>query len=211
MITAISNMRIPKPVLSVLRRTVPPPAKTAIRHMVMAMGIDLYLRTDDRRILETVIFPYFVGNADFSRVLFVGCGWYTRPYNQVFLREQYWTLDIDPARSRYGSSRHIIDSLTNLDSHFGPGDLDLIICTGVFGWGLNAKNDIETAFSKCYECLRDDGVFVLGWADIPEKRPFPPEETKSLRRFKPYIFPSLGASRYLTSGELRHTFLFFRK
>jgi hypothetical protein len=177
----------------------------------MAMGIDLYLRTDDRLVLETMIFPHFLRDSSVNRVLFVGCNWYTKPYNRLFAEKEYWTLDIDPSRQRYGSSRHIVDSLTNLDSYFGTGNLDLIVCTGVFGWGLDRKDDVETAFDKCYRCLRKDGVFVLGWDDIPQKRPFPPEEAESIRRFRPFVFPVLGVSRYLTRGDLRHTFDFFRK
>lgn len=207
-------MSTPRWLVSTLRLIIPQSAKMPLRHLVMAMGIDLYMRTEARRVLETIIFPYFVKNPDYPRVLFVGCGWYTKPYNHVFAGSQYWTLDIDPERSRYGSSRHITDSLRNLDAHFDQSELDLIICTGVFGWGLNGRDEVEASFSKCHDALRDDGVFILGWT--PDRRPFSPEEIESLRRFRPYVFPPLETSRYLTSGkfkhgEFRHAFDFFLK
>jgi hypothetical protein len=48
------------------------------------LGMDLRLATEDRRVLENIIFPYLVSREDFRRVLFVGCDWYTASYVKVF-------------------------------------------------------------------------------------------------------------------------------
>lgn len=176
------------------------------------MQTDAHLYSDDRRVLETIILPYFADRGEFSKILFVGCQSYTSGYGRLFAEKRYCTLEIDPLRSRYGSKRrHIVDSLSNVTAHFSEGELHLIICNGVFGWGLDALTDTEKAFQGCYECLREAGIFILGWNDIPERRPFPPEESQSLHRFTPYTFPPLQTNRFLTSTPHRHTYDFYTK
>lgn len=176
-----------------------------------ASGQDTSLDKDDRRVLEDVIFPYFVAREDFARVLFVGCDWYTKHYNKVFREKEYWTIDRDPTRSKYGADRHVTDALEHLTRHFAPGFFDLIVCNGVFGWGLDGREEAEAAFDGSFRCLRDGGVLVLGWNDIPEKRPFSLEECRSLGRFRPLVLPPLGTSRFLTRNPNRHTFDFYVK
>jgi len=87
----------------------------------------------------------------------------------------------------------------------------LILCNGVFGWGLDEKCDVEQAFQACFECLRGGGVLVIGWDDIEERRPFPLEQCVSLRQFEPFVFPAFGVARYVTQTPYRHTFDFYRK
>jgi hypothetical protein len=184
----------------------------AIRHAIMSTGIDLYQRTDARRVLDTIILPYFADQGGCSKILFVGCAWYTRGYSRLFAGKDYYTLDIDPSQSRYGSKRlHITDSLANVTAHFSEGELDLIVCNGVFGWGLDDKPEVERAFLGCYECLREGGFFILGWNDIPTRRPFAPEESESLQRFMPEALAPLGTHRFATSNPNRHMFDFYIK
>ena len=184
----------------------------AIRRAILSKGMQLCKRTDDRRVLETIILPYFADREGFSKVLFVGCAWYTRRYSRFFAGKDYWTLDIDPFRSRYGSKRlHVTDSLANVTAHFSEGELDLIICNGVFGWGLDAKPEVERAFRGCYECLREGGIFILGWNDIPRRRPFAPEVSEGLQRFRPETLAPLDAHRFVTSNPNRHTYDFYIK
>ena len=101
--------------------------------------------------------------------------------------------------------------VTDVADHFDAGSLDVILCNGVFGWGLDAREDVERAFAGCHRCLRPGGLFVLGWNDTPETRPFPLDECEALKRFEPYVFPPLGASHVPTETELRHTYDFFVK
>jgi hypothetical protein len=185
--------------------------KTNLVKIITSTGIDLYLIQDDRRVLQTIIFPNFAHRTEFSKVLFVGTAWYTRGYRHFFEDGEYWTLEIDPALSKYGSKHHIVDSFANVSDHFQPGEFDLIVCNGVFGSGLNAKPEVESAFKGSHYCLREGGIFVLGWNDIPEKRPFTLAESESLRLFAPYVFPPLNSSSFLTANPNRHTFNFYIK
>ncbi len=185
--------------------------KWIICKKLSSVGIDLYQRTDDRLILESVILPYFIKRNEFNKVLFVGCDWYTRGYNKVFKKKKYHTMEIDQSKSKYGSANHIVDSLENIRRHFDENELDLIICNGVFGWGLNEKNEVEKAFQGCYESLRIGGSFILGWNDIQERRPFPLVECKNLKLFNPHVFPPLAVSQYLTDNPNRHYYNFYIK
>jgi SAM-dependent methyltransferase len=173
---------------------------------------NLPLFSDSRYIIEAKVIPYFVARPEYKNILFVGCAWFTRFYSkEYFSNKNYWTIDIDPQRAKYGSKQHIIDSVSNLHKHFPPNYFDLIICTGVFGWGLNEKSEVDRAFSNCFECLRPEGIFILGWNDIPERKPFPLEECQSLAKFKPYIFTPLSSSQYLTTSPRRLTLNFYSK
>lgn len=166
---------------------------------------------DDRYILREIIFPYYISKPEFSSILFVGCKWYTRNYNTLFQQKDYWTLDVDPQQGKHGAKQHITDALENIDQHFAGDSLDLIICNGVFGWGLDERENVEEAFQKCYTCLRPGGVFILGWNDITKRRPFPPEECQALSLFEKYTFSPLNASEYLTKTLNRHKYYFFVK
>lgn len=169
------------------------------------------LPTEDRRLLGRVILPYFSGRPEFHRVLFVGCAWYTRGYESLFRGRDYWTLDADPAKSRWGARSHIVDSLAAIRGHFAPGSLDLVICNGVFGWGLDRKEEVEAAFSGCHACLRNGGVLVLGWNDVPAHRPFPLEQCESLRLFDPHRFTPLDSCCHRTGTRNRHTYSFYHR
>jgi SAM-dependent methyltransferase len=179
------------------------------RSVAMSIGIDLYTHTEDRRMLEKVILPQFADPEEFRRIVFIGCDWYTRGYRRFFPQQEFWTVDVDPKKARYGAMHHVTDCVTNVDRHFGRGEIDLIVCNGVYGWGLNERNDVEKAFWAFRRVLRPGGVFVLGWNDTPERAPVPLDECASLRSFNRYDFPGLGRSRFLTSTPYRHTYDFY--
>jgi hypothetical protein len=52
---------------------------------------------------------------------------------------------------------------------------------------------------------------VFGWNDIPQNRPFPPDEIESLKRFRPFVFPPLGTAHERVAVENRHVFSFYVK
>jgi len=185
--------------------------QTIIRYSAASIGIDSYLRTQDREVLETVIFPYLVEQPEFHKILFVGCAWYTKGYNKIFQSKDYYTLEIDPNKRMCGSKKHIIDTVENVRLHFKEGELDLIVCNGVFGWGLNDKSAVEKTFQGFFDCLREGGVFILGWNDVPERRPFPLEECRSIQQFHPFTFPPLGTHQYAMETENRHIYSFYIK
>lgn len=177
------------------------------------MGWDVKIINHERYILEQKIIPYFAAQKKPLKVLFVGCGSYTKHYQRWFKQHEYWTIDLNPLKRIYGAKNHITDSMSNLNLYFQPNELDLIICNGVFGWGLNEKQDVEDAFAGCFECLNEDGVLIIGWDDIPENKPFPLETCQSINKFKPYLFPPLATSLYtnLSDEADQHKYNFYTK
>jgi SAM-dependent methyltransferase len=183
-----------------------------VRDIKHLFGFESFLNTEDRRVLEQIIFPHFLNDQSFRSILFVGCDWYTRGYNKIFeAQKNYITLDPDLGKRKYGGKQHIPDKLQKLDRYFDSGSLDLILCNGVFGWGLNKRTDIDQAFRACFDLLRGNGVLVLGWNDIEELCPFPLHHSKSLALFKPLYFPPLKTDVYVTDTAYRHTYNFYVK
>src|SRR5215468_7653391 len=66
----------------------------AMRLMRFALHLPTRMETEDRRVLENVIFPYYRALRGLKSVLFVGCDWYTRHYERAYFRgTDYWTID----------------------------------------------------------------------------------------------------------------------
>ena len=177
----------------------------------IAYNGSFYYPSEDRSILECLIFPYYQLSREHQRIVFVGTAWYTHGYTRMFSRKIYTTIDPNPANAAYGAEQHIVDVVGNLERYMAPGSVDAIFLNGVVGWGLNARDEAETAFAACYRCLRKGGHFLIGWNDLPEHRPFRIEEVESLGKFQRLVFPPLAASEYLIDNEWRHTFSFFCK
>lgn len=176
-----------------------------------AMGIENRLVTADRVLLEQTILPYYAERSDIHRVLFVGTDWFTRRYESLFPDKEYWTIDANPWKQQFAGSRHIVDSLQNLGRHFPTGHFQLIVCNGVFGWGLDGPEDCEQAFAQCFDCLSPGGLLLLGWNDQPPHCPFPVEQIGSIQRFHTVVFPPLGVARYLANQVNGHTYDFYQK
>ena len=193
-------------------------AKQSVQELIrsrapgLAWHIDPFHRFEDRRVLIDVIFPYLIGDPGVQRVLFVGCDWYTKPYERRFSRKEYWTLEVEDNKRRYGAKRHIVAPLRSLAAYVAPAFFDAIICNGVFMvTAIETPEEAEPSFVACYTCLRPGGLFILGWNDTAELRPYPPEESETLARFRPFLFPSLATHRYLTDTGYRHVYSFFVK
>jgi hypothetical protein len=170
------------------------------------------LDTEDRRVLEQVIFASYRADPAIKTVLFVGCDIHTAHYPSVYFSGvDYWTLDSDPACAGYGAEQHVVAPLEALSANFPADFFDLIICNGVVGWGLDALDQCEAAFSQCYTCLADRGHLLIGWNDIPQRTPVSLAQIPALGRFRKQAFPPFGTWRYLTDTPYRHTYDFYRK
>jgi SAM-dependent methyltransferase len=170
------------------------------------------LNTTDRMVLEKAVFPRFNSDPAIRNVLFVGCDTYTAHYQREFFSNtNYTTIEPDRRRARFGAKKHVVAPLEEIGRHFGPCSFDLIICNGVFGWGLDTVQQCEAAFSQCHTCLADGGLMLLGWDDVPLRKPVPLEQIASLNRFQRYPFPAFGTWRYVTDTPFRHTYDFYRK
>jgi SAM-dependent methyltransferase len=179
-----------------------------VARTLLGMGVPLRLSSPDREVLEREILPYFASHDEFIRVLFVGCDWYTRRYERLFAGKDYMTIEVDVSRRPFGAKRHIVASLADIGEHVSPETLDLVLCNGVFGWGLDTPNEASRAFAACATCLRPGGVLMLGWDDVAEHRPFDPLSLSALRALHPWQFPPFESSRR-TVGT--HVYDFFAK
>lgn len=177
-----------------------------------ALGLPVPLETEDRRVLEQVVFKHFLRLDNTHRILFVGCDWYTKHYDRAFFRDRdYWTIDVAEKARRFGAPQHRTIGLEQLDQHFAERYFDVIFCNGVYGFGLDAADDIERAVEMCWSRLRYGGYFVFGWDDIPARTPVPLEGIAALRRFQRLEVAQLNSWRYLTDTPYRHTYDFYTK
>jgi hypothetical protein len=188
-----------------------PRLRSALKSLLISAGVDLRMKTEDRRILEDTILPAIARSDEYRRVLFIGCDWYTRGYVRLFTGRDYWTLEIDPAKRKYGAKQHILDSAENIAQYFEPDSLDAILCNGVIGWGLNSRDGIERMLEGCWNCLRTGGLLLIGWNDVSDHKPLALSDLKALQRFQPLVFPELGAAVLRTDTDLRHTYNFYVK
>ena len=168
-------------------------------------------RSADRQYLEHEVLPALARRDDVRRVLFVGCARYTRHYEAIFTYADYWTIDGDPKRQRWGARRHIVDRLERLGRHRPEAYFDLIVCNGVLGWGLDARVDAEAAFSACHTALRPGGQLVVGWNDIRPRNAVRPDSLQSLRRFDRAPDGAGRAPQVRIGVPHRHVFEFYRK
>jgi len=170
-------------------------------------------RAKDRRQLDEEILPALARNDAYARVLSVGCDWYTEHVEDMFLEagRQYSTLEIDPKRARHGAKRHIVAPLAELGAHQAPGSLDLILCNGVIGWGLNDRREIEASMQACVDALAPGGMLLLGWDDVPEKMPMRIDEIQALRALVPASPVGIDRAVIRTPTFTNHTFGFFIK
>jgi SAM-dependent methyltransferase len=182
-----------------------------VRTARAAFGLPTSLDTQDRRLLEREILPWFGERAEYRRVLFVGCDWYTRHYDAFFEGREYWTLEKDPARRRYGAGRHVTASVVDLGEHFPVASFDLILLNGVLGWGLDDPAEAEAALQACASRLAPGGVLLLGWNDVPEKRILEPGRSPALQSLRAWEFPPFAAPRKVAPGRIRHTYEFYTR
>ena len=167
---------------------------------------------EDRKVLEQIIFPTYASDPAIRTVLFVGCDFYTEHYGREhFADHTFWTLEPDLSRKRFGAPLHVTGRVEQLGQYFSPGLFDLIVCNGVYGWGLDRADDCEQAFAHCHACLAVGGHLLLGWNDMPRLDPVPLRAVRNLELFIPYEFPPLGTAKFLTKTFYRHTYWFFRK
>jgi hypothetical protein len=165
----------------------------------------------DRTILEEAILPYFATDPAVQKVLFVGCSAYTQHYKEFFLAKEYWTIDPKRVKRKYGSERHVVDSITNIRKHVASNYFHVVIINGVIGFGLNRIADIERAIDACYAVLARDGILLVGWNDTVRRTPIDIRALQAIGKFGEYYFEPLQACHYRTEVSRRHTYSFYRK
>jgi SAM-dependent methyltransferase len=192
-----------------------PWAQQGIKHQLkrVVWGARLRIGVSDyehaRYLLENVIFPELRARSEMRRILFVGCDRATRHYPRLFADREFATLDMDPGKARYGAEKHVTATLDEVREHFEPGSLDAVICNGVIGWGLDDRDEIDSAVTQCYDCLRPGGIFIVGWNDREPWRPVDLDSIGAFARFAPFTPPPFPGPVYPTLGEMRHVYNFY--
>jgi hypothetical protein len=169
------------------------------------------ITSNDRVVLEEVILPYFAKEMSCQKLLFVGCAAYTQWYEELFQHKEYWTIDPKKVKRKYGSKRHIIDSIAHVGRHVTKDYFDVILINGVIGFGLNRIGDIEQAIDACYEVLASQGIILVGWNDTTRRTPIDIRAIRAISKLREYAFEPLHTCHYRTDGSHRHTFSFYRK
>jgi hypothetical protein len=188
-------------------------------HLVQAISslIDRFplepkrISTHDRLILEKIILPHLAAMGSYEKILFVGCSAYTQWYREFFNNREYWTIDPIDMKRRYGSDRHVVDSIINVRKHVEKDYFDVILMNGVIGFGLNQMGDIERAVDACYEVLARQGILLVGWNDTRRRTPVDLRSIHALGKFREYYFEPLQACHFRADGASRHTYSFYRK
>ena len=96
--------------------------------------------------------------------------------------------------------------MQEIDRHFAPGSVDVIVANGVYGFGIDDRAALGAAFAAARAVLRPGGTLVLGWNDVPALAPFDPEAVAGEAGFERAELNPLGAWRTTTDTPLRHTF-----
>jgi hypothetical protein len=166
------------------------------------------IRTDDRRVLEDILLPAFAADATLRTLLFIGCDWYTQGYGALFAPrlERFRTVDVDPAKARFGSPGHVVAPMQELDRHLAPGRVDVIVANGVYGFGIDDRATLGAALAAAHAVLKPAGTLILGWNDVAALAPFDPEPLAIASGFVRSAANPLGAWRTATATPLRHTF-----
>lgn len=165
----------------------------------------------DRRVLEDEILGYFAGREETRRVLDVGTAWFTRFYHRLLPAAEYWTIERYPGLAKYGAPNHKAISLLQAGEHFEPSSFDLVICNGVFGWGLDGAGEITRALEVVAGLLREGGVLVVGWDDNDDHRPAVLAAPASAAGLSPWCFPPRGAAEIRAETRWKHVFSFYQK
>lgn len=89
------------------------------------LGLAAPMLTEDRRVLEQIIFAHFCREPRIKAVLFVGCDSYTAHYQRrYFANHNYWTIDPNANCRRFGSKQHIVARLEELGGYFSKEFFD---------------------------------------------------------------------------------------
>lgn len=182
------------------------------------------LWSEDRWLLETVIFRELMFSGDYRRVLFAGCKAYTRWYPALFhwfSPVRFSTIEPDPDSARFGSRHeHIIGPFGMLlNDPSKRGKYDCVVLNGVFGFGIDTEAAKKEAFETAWNVLRPGGMLIIGYNDLDSIRDgyILRESCRFDRsivdpsRFGLAPVPGLGSPDFLVPGDERHRYLGYVK
>ncbi len=190
------------------------PARAKVRWAARKLRDSLpglhHIASADRRLLEGDLLRGYAADPRLRKLLFIGCEWYTQDYAALFDpdRARFRTVDIDPAKARYGSADHVVAPMQEMHRHIAPGSIDVIVCNGVYGFGVNDRAELARAFAAAHAVLVPGGRLLLGWNDVNVLGPFDPEPVARAAGFA-RDEARAGGWRRRTDTPTRHTFDFY--
>ncbi len=137
---------------------------TGIRDLRERIFLRFVAGLPDRRYWNATIMPVLL-RAGFQRILFVGCGSYTRHIHVQFEAAgiECWTSDIVPENAVWGnSSRHVICDIADISRHVPAHHFDAVLFNGVMGYGVTGA-DMARIAPVLHDILRDEGLLLVGW------------------------------------------------
>lgn len=199
---------LPKPLRAWLGLPLRQQVRYALRKFRDALPGMARIRSADRRLLEETVLAGYAADPALRTLIFVGCDWYTAHYVELFApgRERFCTVEIDPQKARFGAARHVVAPMQEIDRHFAPGSVDVVVANGIYGWGIDDRAGLREAFTAAHRVLRAGGTLVLGWNQVEALAPFDPAAVAGEVGFARSTANPLGAWRTPTDTPLRHTF-----
>lgn len=204
----VSADRLHNAIVSRLYRVAPP----AARRWWDAYQNDLRIgRSPDREVLRASIFPAITKLIAFKRspsVLWIGCARYTKDYYRVLESRgaQCWTMDIDPKVRRWGRhGRHLTGDLGSVTKLFPKRQFDIILCNGIFGFGIDSWEAQIKAVAAMAAITSSDGWMLLGWNT--NKVPDPLETGTLTPWFEPADLPGFGTRMFVDGCTHVYDFL----
>lgn len=122
-------------------------------------------RSPDRTVLTQEIFPALMrATGPDAALLWVGVRSYTNAYYRRLERAGAKVSTLDPDAARFGrAGRHVVGSLLALNLYFTASSFDVVMCNGVFGFGVDAFADQAQAMAAMAFACKPGGWLMLGW------------------------------------------------
>ena len=118
----------------------------------------------DRRYWSAAIMPVLL-KAGFKKILFVGCGSYTRHVHEEFESTgcECWTTDIVPDNAVWGNPRrHLVCDIADIRKHVPDAQFDAVLFNGVMGYGVTGAHMAAIA-PALHASMHARGLLLIGW------------------------------------------------
>jgi hypothetical protein len=166
--------------------------------------------TVDRWILESKIIRNIAFSKDRSRIISVGVSWTSKDYFNFFdVGTAKVFKTVDPFYVSSDRENHFTCRFEQLElEEF----YDVILLNGVFGYGTDSFQEVETIFQQCVNLLSPTGVVVVGAKAVNGRIQSPNFDIYEIANsfgFQPAKIPGLNVSFFATSHQNGHSFWAF--
>ncbi|MES1259675.1 MAG: methyltransferase domain-containing protein [Gemmatimonadota bacterium] len=160
------------------------------------------LRTASRRVIEYDVLGQVHHELHPKAILSVGIAPYTAHYPALLRPARYETIDADAEETRWcAPDGHKIGNAATIGSLWPPASFDVVICHGVYGWGLDSAADLRSALHGIASVLRPGGFLLFGWNRLAGRDPLAIEDhlDSIFHGFEP---AKLGGAGYRDTDEV---------